>query len=74
MPLSINGNLSYFNDNNVRTTFIVKWVAPYLPQEFDPSKGIFVNADKKQRLRYYRPNWIKGIFMILLMLGLESIT
>ena len=47
MPLSINGNLSYFNDNNVRTTFIVKWVAPYLPQEFDPSKGIFVNADKK---------------------------
>ena len=47
MPLSINGNLSYFNDNNVRTTFIVKWVAPYLPQEFDPSKGVFVNADKK---------------------------
>ena len=47
MPLSINSNISYRSEKSFNSTISIKWIAPYTPQEYDPTKGIFVKADDK---------------------------
>tara|TARA_B100000959_G_scaffold22673_1_gene21895 strand:- start:600 stop:1109 length:510 start_codon:yes stop_codon:yes gene_type:complete len=48
MPLSLNGKISYLSTTGfMKTTISTKWIAPYHPQEFDPSSGVFITAKNK---------------------------
>ncbi len=48
MPLSLNGKISYHSTTGfMKTTISAKWIAPYSPQEFDPSSGVFITTKNK---------------------------